>query len=468
MIRILAVEDEDVSLANLRRALATIGCTVSLDVAACRDDALSLLSVGDYDLVICDLRIPTSVGTLDADVAHGLAVHAQVRQQLPGVPAVFLTAYPENRALWEQLALGDVGTYYGQPRLPITRLIVKGDQGELVKAIAEYVSGLEQLEDIPLDSGGPIDEMLRRSVLQYAHGLGAASASVKLYGGSSGASVARADVSLPDGQTRSVVVKVQDRARAINEEQAYRQNVPNSLQVGYFAPLVDQQLLGLRSKGAVFWSIAPGLGDLFELMNDSIDAAASVVSDLVVAHEPWTSHTTRRVDNIGDLRRQRNHEDATEAVVRADAILSTIESLDVSLLHCTSHGDLHCSNVFADGVSGPTLIDFGDVGFALSAIDPVTLELSLLFNPNGPLHGLDVPGLDLDHWADAHRFALDSPYATFIEACRGWALTVSDPLTVMATGYVHAMRQLKYPDVPKHVPLAVARSAAAAMSEQLA
>lgn len=260
MIRVLVVEDEDVSLNNLRDALNAIRCQVALDVAECRDQALSMLEENDYDLVICDLRIPTMPDVLDAQEAHGLAVHAYVRLHRPGVPAIFLTAYPDNRSIAEQLALGDVASYYGRERLPITRLVVKGDHDELTRVLGEYLVGLAHIEGLPLESSATLDEMLRRSILQYAAGLGATDVLVKLYGGSSGASVARADVSLGGGRTCSVVVKVQDRERAIAEELAYRQNVPNRLRVGYFATTVDEQRFGLRSKGAVIWSIAPWRG----------------------------------------------------------------------------------------------------------------------------------------------------------------------------------------------------------------
>ena len=48
-------------------------------------------------------------------------------------------------------------------------------------------------------------------------------------------------------------------------------------------------------------------------------------------------------------------------------------------------------------------------------------------------------------------------------ACRDWAYAVASPATVLATAYVHAARQLKYPDVSDDVALAVAESAAKAL-----
>src|SRR5687767_234298 len=91
-MRLLVVEDSPDWLAILVERLQAIpGVTVT--AARSRDSALSLLNDGWFDLIICDLKIPTSDGQLDVEKEHGEAVIARAQESHPGTPLMILSAF---------------------------------------------------------------------------------------------------------------------------------------------------------------------------------------------------------------------------------------------------------------------------------------------------------------------------------------------------------------------------------------
>jgi len=78
-MKVLLVEDDQSMLEVLQRELEKIP-GVTLGAAQSKASAVNLLQAERFDLVINDLKLPTIDGALDANVAHGLAVHAIVRE----------------------------------------------------------------------------------------------------------------------------------------------------------------------------------------------------------------------------------------------------------------------------------------------------------------------------------------------------------------------------------------------------
>jgi CheY-like chemotaxis protein len=134
-MKILLIEDEDRSV---RQATAAIdrACAskATVDVQQSRDDAETAVRQHDYDVIICDLRIPPNARSVAADESHGLSVHGLAREVCPGTPLIFLTAFPVSAATRRQLSLGEVDTLYGIRRQPLVQLVEKDD-----------IHGLEQI-----------------------------------------------------------------------------------------------------------------------------------------------------------------------------------------------------------------------------------------------------------------------------------------------------------------------------------
>jgi hypothetical protein len=129
------------------------------------------------------------------------------------------------------------------------------------------------------------------------------------------------------------------------------------------------------------------------------------------------------------------------------------------------HGDMHGKNVLVDRAGHVMLIDFGDVERRPLGLDPVVLELSLIFHPDRPRPGSEPPVDACMHWADVDQFAGATAFPGFVKACRDWALQVAGERQVLCLTYAHAVRQLKYPETDKAKAVAVARAAAARLEQ---
>ena len=121
------------------------------------------------------------------------------------------------------------------------------------------------------------------------------------------------------------------------------------------------------------------------------------------------------------------------------------------------HGDLHGSNVLisTNGLSA-VLIDYGDVRDGPASLDPVTLELSLLFHPQGLGTG-EWPSLErARQWGSIGDYLEGCPAAEFIYECREWAGRVAaGNREIAASAYSYLIRQLKYDDTNKDLALAL-------------
>jgi hypothetical protein len=120
--------------------------------------------------------------------------------------------------------------------------------------------------------------------------------------------------------------------------------------------------------------------------------------------------------------------------------------------------------VAADATS--VLIDYGTVGIGPASLDPVTLELSLFFHPQGPFHPegqLAGCGWPLEqqiiNWGNPDQYLAECPAQHFIKECRDWARTIAaGNREIAAAAYSYLMRQLKYPDTDKSLALSLLNS----------
>ena len=67
---------------------------VDVTVASNLAEALTALAAGPpFDLVVCDLEIPSAPDTLDKDVSHGMEVRGRVSLEFPGTPIIVHSAF---------------------------------------------------------------------------------------------------------------------------------------------------------------------------------------------------------------------------------------------------------------------------------------------------------------------------------------------------------------------------------------
>ena len=138
------------------------------------------------------------------------------------------------------------------------------------------------------------------------------------------------------------------------------------------------------------------------------------------------------------------------------------EGRQIQTRWCCIHGDLHGENVLVARDGSAVIIDYGEVGEGTVSLDPVTLELSLLFHPKGPLRpggagfGAWPTEAQAAIWGDLDCYVAGCPAEAFVRECRAWALhSAAGRREIAATAYSYLVRQLKYDDTNKELALAL-------------
>lgn len=463
-MRILLVEDEDRSIRQAEAAIVRAHPAAVITVKRFKDEAEQAIHENEYDLVVCDLRIPPNSNSVDADESHGLAVHALAREICPGTPLLFLTAYPVSSSTRRRLSLGEVDTLFGLPKHPMVDLVEKDLISDLEQAVKIIADALSALDAACLVRGADIDDIFQRAVRIYARSIGHSVADVESSSGLSGAIVGRVRLQSESSPPASAVIKVLPCAEAHEEYDRYNRFVANRLDPGRFAPALAPIHAGLCKKSALVSTLAgDGYASLFDLIRRSPDESGSVVAQLKEATSPWYAATTIDSMSLVDLRRSRVEDKYLSGIFDMDMLLAD-ESVELNVAKAISHGDLHGENILVDQSGRPLLIDFGDVSIAPTVMDPVILELSLLFHDKGPARDPEFGrGINWSAWPDLAACYGSNPLASFAGACRAWALELANSGSVMAFGYAQSMRQFKYSDVPHDMAHAIARSCRGAL-----
>lgn len=458
MMNILLIEDEDRSARHSRECIERAAPVSKVIHVTNRDAAQRAIAAGEFDLIVCDLRIPPTETSADISETHGLSVHALARKNTPGTPTIFLTAFSTNKNVKSQLSSGGVANIYGMTNYPLCQLVVKDDLDEFEAIVAEIYGALASLEsEVGLEDGGLSDEMFLRASRMYAQSLKSTRVVVHPFRGLSGATVARLELWSRLGKS-SAVMKVGARESIADEYYRYTQSIPTRLAPGDYAPCLPPTATGLRRMSSLVSNLAsPESRSLFHLLQNDATEATEVILKLRDSLSPWTKYGSVKTCTLADLRRAR-----TPDVAFAEYAEMEVAEPDTSIeiTECLSHGDLHGENVLVDPHQRPVLIDFGDVGPAPSAIDPITLELSLIFHSEGPARATEwAKNAAWNDWADIDAFTHGSPFEAFQRACRTWALEVAGDRATMGVAYAHAIRQLKYPDTEREIAMAIAASA---------
>ena len=135
-MRVLFVEDEEDWLDEVSTELFSLDSSVCVVPARSSASAVALIEDEgeEFDLIICDLRIPPSDGGLAIDENQGLFVQARAREIRPGVPCMVLTGYATAKNIRASLSLGEKKDIFGtREQFP---MVVQFSKEELPEAIA--------------------------------------------------------------------------------------------------------------------------------------------------------------------------------------------------------------------------------------------------------------------------------------------------------------------------------------------
>jgi len=467
-MKILIVEDDENSIA-LFEAEMPLGGPCVATFARSRDSALTQLQNGSFDLVVLDLKIPTQDGSLDSDINHGLAVHSYVQQHASGTPVVVFSAFGTYKIASR---LGEISPRHdvwgcGQDQA-MTLCREKSELAECLAHIKDVIAHDGILNAIAVSTGGRdlnLTNEQKRILRIFSRMNQGVNARVSpLGGGLSDTKTVRIEVQDQNSAVKSIAVaKLGPISAILDEETRYNHCIAPALAVGGFAHLIKFVRAGAANTGGIFYGFAKDYKQtLIELLGASPVQAAATITELRRLEITWQSNATNKVVTIAEIRRSLVA-DKTFAPLANQLGFDwhTFEQNQIRVKWCCQHRDLHGINVLVQDGDTPLLIDYGQVEEAPACLDPLVLELSLLFHPGCKhVRGTWPTSAQSLTWKNLDAYLTGTPLAPFVRGCREWAFAV-EPLdkAVYATAYSYAVRQLKFPGVDHALAVAVAKAA---------
>ena len=462
-LHVLIVEDDDDFVEELQQTVDALPGNSDIQVAGSRDQAYEVLERGFLDLVILDLKIPTVSGALDADPEHGHAVFNRIRRVAPGTPIFVLTGSPAEDFLSDLVLRNQqqidiwsegrkTGTILFQKKYDIDRC------SEVLTPVAQAI---ERLSDVELEGGSLYlslaeDRLIRIFARKF---LGVRCAVSELGGGLSDARVFRLRVTDHRGVLlHNAVAKLSTPADIQKEGDCY------DLYVTRLTPAATPRKLATLEYGAhklagIFFGLAEGSDkSAFEFARNSPEKAKTIIQGIETAMARWIEGVPETRMPIRRIRRRLLSDQWLDEIRDAFNLdwIQGFEDQEIQARWVCSHGDLHGNNIFLS--PGRTeLIDYGDVGDGPSSLDPVTLELSLLFHPDAPdKSGIWPSPEQAKAWGNLKVYLNSCPFPEFVRECRAWALRVTaGNREVAASAYSYLVRQLKYENTDKELALAL-------------
>ncbi len=465
-MKLLIVEDEEHVSEALNRRLSRSKPSIEISVTRSRSSAVDALRRYEFDFIVCDLKLPPNDGGLDANVEHGFEVHSVAKDVCPGTPSMFFTGYGMNQNVMDELAHGPTHDVLGTgENYPMTQLVTKDDFLTCVDYLETFNAELAKLEAISLEPTGTslsLDRFESRALQLQARSLGGTKIIAESLGGLSGAKALK--VTIQDHQDLSLgayFAKIDERNELSLERENYHEYVLPQLDVGFIPAMGSEIDAGIGKRQALFYQLARRYSEsLFDVLVRSEGDAVDAVKDLRGVFKPWTHQSVTKKVRIRDLRAERISDAALQPHRQSLGSTEYFEGLELESATGLQHGDLHGLNVLCDADGPPVVVDFGNVRHAPICIDPVSLELSVLFHPESPFRSGAWPTENqTEAWFNLDRYLRNCPIPEFIKECRLWAHETSNSESLSAAVYAEAVRQLKFPDSDHERALSIGRSA---------
>ncbi|TCQ15315.1 phosphotransferase [Rhizobium sp. PP-CC-3G-465] len=462
-MRILFVEDNETFVTQIRPLLAELKGVSEVVHVRTRDAALAAFDEYIFDLVVLDLTIPAEEGSIDIAAEHGQTVFHEVRKIAPGTPTFILTGSEPDEFSRRLARFGENIDLWGDGKATNTvDYFLKEEVDKLIERVSELAATIAETDDLALDTRGRdlgLTPKQKRILKIFSRKAGGVSCEIKsLSGGLSSARVVRAIAKDQHGKHIAVCAGKLGTNNSVEVESlAYEQHVKR-LKIGAFPPVFCTIDKGVGGDAGLFYTLADDNGEtLFDVIARDPKYAATIVKAIRVGLERWSQASHVEEVGIHDIRRRVVNDDDFEAICKKfaiDNVMPTETSKLRASISCI-HGDLHGGNILVDANGGVVIIDFGDVGPGYTCIDPVTLELSLLFHPEAVRLGFSKDlAVIVENWPNIDRYIASNPLGAVIEACRDWAHDVgAGDKDVLSAGYAFAVRQLKYETVHSDITL---------------
>lgn len=470
-MKVLVIEDDQAFAEYLIVSIGERG--VDVLCAGDVESALAQIRTCVHDLIVLDLRLPSRDGALDATQEHGHDMFNKISELAPGTPVRILTSSEPDRFLRQLAARGDRFDVWGSGE-PVNTVgyFVKDEAIELLDEIERLAPIIDETDAITINTRGydlRLTPTQQLAVKAYVRETGGASCTLRQLGGLSGSVVVSLTTNNFQGQTISTCVgKVGPKSKLDRELIAYNRHVKH-LKIGAFAHIVSHQHAGLYGSSAVFYRLADEFGKtLFEIARARPQEVVSSITVVRQALAGWTDARTLSRSRVSDIRRSVLDDDTFFELVAENNLddLTDIEEFHVDAFRSCIHGDLHGANVLVNDDLAPVLIDYGDVGEGYTCMDPITLELSLIFHPDSAPHYQSLAE-NLAAWHDVGAYLDGSAAREVVSSCRDWAYDVGgSDLAVWAAAYSFAIRQLKFQTVPKDITITFVRSLATSIRDR--
>lgn len=451
-MRILLIENEITSIETFTEELEFAGLVADLSIARSRDSALAQLSEFEFDVVLCDLRIPSTDGGLDEEEQHGILVIREAIASQPIAPILILSGFGTLENIGDLVNKPERDIYGTFEPVTMVRHTPKKNYGLCIGELRSIAAELEALDALHVEGSAALTDADVRALKVYARPRGGVTIIVDAVSpGLSKAVPLRVTIYGADkGLTGTAFVKLDSREANDSEELRYRRHVSGVLPAGSFASVAENVPTGGGRSALVYSLIAGKPKSLFALLAADQASAVEVVKELRGIEEAyWTQGAPTETISVREIRESRG---GREELLRGhlDGIdWEWLESQTVEVRRAPQHGDLHGDNVLIDEGLRSFLIDFAQTGQAAVSLDPVVLEFSLTFHADGRAACATVPTVEaLSGWPDAATFAGMMPFPDFILATRAWAESNgAGARPVLANAYGHSVRQLAYADV---------------------
>lgn len=459
---VLIVEDDPDFIEELRQVFAEFPGNADLRVASSREAAFASLESDFFDLIVLDLKIPTIDGALDANPEHGHAVFTRARAVAPGTPIFVLTGSPAEDFIPTLLQQQQQVDVWAEGRkIGTVEFLKKMKFDQCPTKLAPIASAVHALSEVELDRGG-INLTLQedRLIRIFAKRFGGTHCAVsQLGGGLSGAKVLRLRVIDSGGaRVHDAVAKLGSPDDVCDEANRF-----DTLVARLDARATPRKLatldFGAGARAGIFYGLAQGFeASAFDLALHQDGTWAGAIKGVEAATKQWTEGVGHTRRTIREVRLRVLSDDNLSRILEKYPINWAInfEANSIQTRWACIHGDLHGNNILISSDRSAVLIDYGDVGDGPASLDPITLELSLLFHPQGS-DTRGWPSIEqAPRWGSVDEYVQGCPAAEFISECRGWAGRVSaGNREIAACAYSYLVRQLKYEDTNKELALAL-------------
>ena len=460
-LHVLIVEDDDDFVDELRETIMALPGRSNVRIAGSRDRAFEMLEDEFLDLVILDLKIPTVDGALDADPEHGHTVFNRIRTVAPGSPIFVLTGSPAEGFLSDLVLKNQqqIDIWSEGQKTGTILFLKKYDIDKFPEIMTSVARAIERLSDVELERTGldlsQAEDRLIRIFAKKHQGVRCVVSS--LGGGLSGARVIRLRVTDSQGvQIHDAVAKLSSHADIRQECDCYDNYVTRLVPAATPRKLATLDY-GAHNLAGIFFSLAVNFDEsAFDVARNAPERAATVIGSIEDATARWIEGVPETRTTVREIRRRLLSDESLDQVRDAFDLDWTqdFENREIQARWACSHGDLHGCNVLVSQ-ERVNLIDYGDVGNGPASMDPVTLELSLLFHPGAPeITGSWPSAEQAAAWGDLDVYVDGCPFPQFVRECRAWALrAAAGSREVAASAYAYLVRQLKYDDTDKELAL---------------